>query len=112
MATQALTFCFGFIVRCNVYFTLVFILAGIRSGDFRSDLKRFRNNLLQEVGLELLEWFKYACDQNLEGITELSLLEKGVSIGEQQKFSEIDLTKINIGWIKHYVDNATLSSIN
>ena len=85
------------------------ILARIRSGDFRSDLKRFRNNSLQEVGLELLEWFKYACDQNLEGITELSLLEKAVSIGEQQKFSEIDLTKINIGWIKRWKKNHSIT---
>ena len=50
----------------------------------------------------MLQWFKNACDQNIEGITELFLLEKAQSLGEQQRFSEIDCTKINIGWIKRW----------
>ena len=65
--------------------------------EFRSDLKRFRNSGFQEVGAELLQWFKFSCDQNLEGITKLPLLEKARSIERSR-----DSLKINIGWVKRW----------
>ena len=45
---------------------------------------------------------QFACDRNLEGITELSLLEKVRSIGEKQGLSEINMIKINIVWVKRW----------
>ena len=54
------------------------------------------------MGLALLSWFKHACDEHLEGVTKLILLEKALSIGAEQGLPNGDLAKINVGWVKRW----------
>lgn len=76
------------------------VLEAISSGHYQKQAKRLRKSKFDELGSKLAEW--YNCQAGMVFITQMTLLEKCRELAAELGYSELELSRINLGWIHRW----------